>query len=192
MFRPLCLVFVTSFLAVGCKTTEKYLLGNGLGPDGEQVYLNSRDLRKDMFTDFIARHPSFDEEGKIQYLLAGIEHSEYEFIRNGNTFGGERAVSFLRWKRRHSQYRENPIRTAQDFVEHVADGSKASGRSYRVVLPDGRHEPLRLILHNELSSLEATLQVHRLQTSLSESSPEDQTGSVPIAYVPVSSGAHAS
>lgn len=191
MFRWFCLIFVTSLLVVGCKTTEKYLLGNGLGLDGEKVYLNSRDLRKDMFTDFIARHPRFDEEGKIQYLLAGIEHSDYTFLRNGSTFDGEQAVSFLRWKRRRPQYRDNPIRTAQNFVDHVADGSRASGRPYQVVFPDGHHEPLKLILYNELSSLEAALQVHRLRTSLSESSLEDQTGSAPIAYVPVSSGAHA-
>ena len=79
----------------------------------------------------------------------------YQVVRNGVAYSGNQAMQWLRWKRTHPQYKDNPIRTPDDFIERVADGSRNTGLPYEVILPDGRRERLKNLLHNELVSLEA-------------------------------------
>ena len=104
---------------------------------------------------FLAQHAKTNDELKIQYLLACIQDSKYQFVRNGITYSGGEAMQWLRWKRIHPQYKDHPIRTPDDFIERVADGSRNTGLPYEVVLPDGHRERLKNLLRNELVRLEA-------------------------------------
>ncbi|MBI4550581.1 MAG: DUF5329 family protein [Candidatus Omnitrophica bacterium] len=151
----------------------------------QRLYLTHSQIQHERLSIFMHEHADVSEENKIQYLLSCVDGSDYKFIRNGSRYSGSQAMQWLRWKRTHPQYRNAPILTANDFVNRVADGSKASGRPYEVILPDGRRENLKCMLDNELLSLEAALQVRSLEKSLSENSPAKEKAGADAHYAPV-------
>ena len=67
------------------------------------------------------------------------------------------AAKWLRWKMIHPQYFGNPIVTARDFVERVADRSRKSGQFYQVELSSGECLKLLTVLRHELEALEEAL-----------------------------------
>lgn len=178
-------IFITILFIFGCSTVRNEKLGDGLDWDGKRLYLAQIAAQSERLNGFMQEHSEVTEESKIQYLLACVDHSNYGFIRNGGKFSGSQAMQWLRWKRTHPQYRNAPILTANDFVNRVADGSKATGRPYEVVLPDGRRENLKSMLGNELLSLEAALQVRSLHQALSENSPAQEKAGVEPNYAPI-------
>ncbi len=153
--QALLIFFTTSLLISGCATLKISQLGNGLDANGGALYLASSEEQRARAAGFLAQHPELSDELKIQYLLACIQDSQYPLVRNGVTYSGPQAMQWLRWKRTHPQYKDNPIRTPDDFIERVADGSRNTGLPYEVILPDGHRERLKNLLRNELVSLEA-------------------------------------
>ena len=106
-------------------------------------------------------------------------------MRNGIVYSGPDAMRWLRWKRTHPQYKHSPVLTANDFIERVADGSKATGRPYEVILPDGRRQLLKMMLHNELVILESATDNHALELAPVEQSMKEQESPTEVSYPPV-------
>jgi len=94
------------------------------------------------------------ERVKILYLLDATEHSPFEFYRNGWTYDGKATAKHLRKKYRQ---RIKKIRTARDFIEHVASISSKSGRPYLSLPGDGKSYRSGDLLIYELNRLEAFL-----------------------------------
>lgn len=94
--------------------------------------------------------PASLEKDKINYLLARIRFSRYEFIRNGTVYKGPRAAYHLM-----SKYvkRLGLVKTSAEFIDNIASRSNTSGEIYRIRYPDGKEYPVREILHNELYQL---------------------------------------
>ncbi len=70
----------------------------------------------------------------IDGLLHEIKTSEYTFIRNGYSYTGEQAYKWLSWKRYHRQYKNNPIKTEQEFIARVANRSRRTGTPYYIIV----------------------------------------------------------
>lgn len=100
------------------------------------------------------------EAGKIIYLLQEIENSPCRFIRNGKSYAGIEAARHLKWKYSFSRDR---IKTAREFLEHIADRSIKSGKPYRVDI-EGRTYPLRKVLSHELVRLEHFMNARQAAT----------------------------
>ncbi len=58
-----------------------------------------------------------------------------QFIRNGQAYDSETAVSHLRTKLRAAGAR---VRTAEDFIRYCASESSVSGQPYKIRFADGR------------------------------------------------------
>ncbi len=71
---------------------------------------------------------------KIDGLLARIERSEVVFIRNGTEHTGAETAAHLRRKLERTR---PAVASLEEFIEKVASRSWASGKPYRVKLPDG-------------------------------------------------------
>lgn len=80
--------------------------------------------------------PLSDEE--INKLLTFVEHSECQFIRNGQAFSGPVARAHLERKLGYLE-EKHLIVSAEDFIDLAATKSNASGLPYEVRCPDGLH-----------------------------------------------------
>ncbi|MDR2244008.1 MAG: DUF5329 domain-containing protein [Burkholderiales bacterium] len=76
------------------------------------------------------------EEEKITALITSIKDTPEgtQFIRNGKAHSVDDAVSHLNLKYSKAKSR---IKTAEDFIKHVASGSSVSGEAYLIRYPDG-------------------------------------------------------
>jgi len=101
-----------------------------------------------------AEESILQEKARIDYLLEGISACPYNFIRNGRSYDGKRAAAHLRWK--HFR-RRSKVKTAEDFIAQVANGSKMSGEPYGVEFPGKKRYPLRPILEKELKAFDEAL-----------------------------------
>lgn len=182
------LFFITSFFIMGCATLKAGKMGNGLDINGNKLYLESSPEQQARTDAFLGKHVTLNDELRIQYLLTCIQESKYQFVRNGTIYSGDQAMQWLRWKRTHPQYKSNPIRTADDFISRVANGSVNTGRPYEVVFLDGHRETLNSLLANELIRLDAACQIKSLEKSLSENKPGTENNAqerVPALPVPI-------
>ncbi|MBI3316500.1 MAG: DUF5329 family protein [Candidatus Omnitrophica bacterium] len=94
------------------------------------------------------------EQGRIDYLMDRLSHSSYDFIRNGISYNGVRAAKHLKMKMlRHYEKGES----AEYFVDHIANGSRQSGKKYLVRIDDKALYSTQTLLHNELQLLDAEL-----------------------------------
>ena len=149
-------------LSSGCAAFHREAAGNGVDQQGHALFLAPPAQHRRQLQNFLTRYPAPTEEEKIQYLLDGIRNSDYVFVRNRERYSSNKAIGWLRWKRGHAQYRDNPILTAKDFVERVADISRATGWPYQMILPDNSWHHLQAILRNELNALEKRLEASKL------------------------------
>lgn len=79
------------------------------------------------------------EKTKIDALISHIEGLEgATFIRNGSNYDASSAAKFLRakWKKE-----DNKVKTAADFITHVASVSGTSGKPYVIRFKDGKELP---------------------------------------------------
>jgi hypothetical protein len=90
------------------------------------------------------------ERDRIEALLDAVGSSEVVFIRNGKEYEGQEAAAHLRRKLDHADGR---VRTAEQFIEHIASKSSMSGKPYQVRLPDGRTVDNAVWLKERLSEL---------------------------------------
>lgn len=74
------------------------------------------------------------ERDKIQALLNRIETSELIFIRNGSEYSSRDARKHLDLKLSRAG---SAIRTADQFITHIATGSSWTGTPYYIKLRDG-------------------------------------------------------
>jgi hypothetical protein len=74
------------------------------------------------------------ERVRIEALLARIAKSNVTFVRNGAPHTAMDAAAHLRMKWENAG---NRIKTAEDFIEHLASRSYLSGKPYRVILCNG-------------------------------------------------------
>lgn len=92
------------------------------------------------------------EQAKIDALLQSIEtRNDLKFIRLGSVHSSSEAAQMLRVKLRFAGSR---VKTANDFVEHVANAT-VSGSPYYIVYPDGRRTTSVEFLRGELRRIDA-------------------------------------
>lgn len=92
------------------------------------------------------------EKEKIERLLAAVESSDVVFIRNGSEHGPKAAAAHLRSKLSSAGER---VKTARDFIEHLASRSSFSGKPYLIRTKDGAQTPAREWLLKALERIEA-------------------------------------
>jgi uncharacterized protein YlzI (FlbEa/FlbD family) len=79
---------------------------------------------------------ALNEEERITVLIESIRETPEgtHFIRNGKAYSVTDAVSHLNLK--HSKTKSR-VKTAEEFIKHVASGSSVSGEEYLIRYPDG-------------------------------------------------------
>jgi hypothetical protein len=94
-----------------------------------------------------------DEKFKIEALIAAVEaQPDAVFIRNGSEHRAAQAAAHLRMKWRRAGGR---IRTADDFISHLATASSFTGRRYRIRFADGREVDAAVFFRGELAKIDA-------------------------------------
>ena len=91
---------------------------------------------------------------EVEHLLAFLENSDCEMIRNGRSHSGEEAVKHVR--RKYDYYR-NDIASTEDFIELSASRSTMSGKPYKVHCPGQPPVNSRDWLLTELGAFRAGL-----------------------------------
>lgn len=97
---------------------------------------------------------SMSESQKIEHLIASLRNMEGAvFIRNGSEHSAQEAAEHLKakWEKHRSK-----IKTANDFIEHLATKSSMSGELYKIRFADGKTVPTAEVLNRELNQVEAT------------------------------------
>ncbi|MDR2172925.1 MAG: DUF5329 domain-containing protein [Burkholderiales bacterium] len=76
------------------------------------------------------------EEEKITALIESVKDTPEgtQFIRNGKAHSIAEAISHLNLKYSKAKSR---IKTAEDFIKHIASGSSITGEAYLIRYPDG-------------------------------------------------------
>ena len=74
------------------------------------------------------------EQKKIDYLLGEVKASSATFIRNGQEYQAEKAVSHLK---RKLMFAGGRVQTARQFIVGVASRSEESKEPYKMRLPAG-------------------------------------------------------
>ena len=85
------------------------------------------------------------------FLIGQVSASPHRFIRNGQEYSGKEAAAHLRMKYSHAV---SQIRTAKDFILHIASRSLVSGQPYLIVTADVQRYPAQDLFFNELARLE--------------------------------------
>lgn len=102
---------------------------------------------------------SESERRTIEALIASIAAlGDATFIRNGSSYDAASAARFVRekWKSRESE-----VRSAEDFIEHVASVSSTTSKPYLIRYSDGREIKSADYLRAELARVRAADQVSR-------------------------------
>lgn len=92
------------------------------------------------------------EREKIDWLLDQVANANAIFIRNGEEASGKDAAAHLRRKWSSAGDR---IKTAREFIEHLASKSSTSGQPYHIRTPDGVTVESREWFTKQLDSLES-------------------------------------
>jgi hypothetical protein len=93
------------------------------------------------------------ERAKIEGLIAAVEAQKGAvFIRNGKAHRAPQAASHLRMKWQHAG---GKVRSARDFIRHIASASSLTGRKYRIRFADGREVDSAEFFNAELAKIEA-------------------------------------
>ena len=95
---------------------------------------------------------TLNEKQKIEWLIACIAKQEGSFIRNGSEYTPSQAAEHLRMK---WQKGGDKIKTAQDFIKHLASTSSVSGKPYQIQLKNGQRVNVGALLNAELKRISA-------------------------------------
>ncbi len=91
------------------------------------------------------------EAAKIDALIRAIEaRSDLRFLRNEVEYSASEAALHLRMK---LAIAGSQIKTADDFIEHLATGSSVTGKPYLVRFLDGKLVPSAEFLRGELKRI---------------------------------------
>ena len=93
------------------------------------------------------------ESQKIEHLITSMRSLKgASFIRNGSDHTPQEAADHLeaKWKK-HS----DKIKSAEEFIKHLATKSSSSGEVYKIRFADGKIIPTSEVLWKELEQFEA-------------------------------------
>jgi hypothetical protein len=106
----------------------------------------------DDFAEFEIADAVLTEQVKIAKLVGIVASLDgASFIRNGTEYTPEKAAKHLRSKLREAG---DQIRTAEQFIEHIASKSSVSGHPYQLRLPDKSVVPAEIFLRDRLREIE--------------------------------------
>ena len=90
------------------------------------------------------------EKQKIETLIKTVAASDVRFIRNGEEHGPVEAAEHLhsKWQRA-----EEEVKTLNDFIEHIASRSSASGQPYQIKLKNGEIVPAKTWMQEQAKNL---------------------------------------
>jgi hypothetical protein len=92
------------------------------------------------------------ESQKIDALIAAVDQlKDARFVRNGTEYDCKAAADHMRRKRKAAGDR---VKTARDFIAHVASKSSRSGEPYRIKFKDGKETTSGEFLTKELEKVE--------------------------------------
>jgi len=93
------------------------------------------------------------EAQKIQALIASVEQLDGAvFIRNGTEHDAAKAAAHLR---RKLGYAGKRVKTAEQFIDHLATGSSMTGKPYRIRFKDGQSVDSAVYFREQLRRLES-------------------------------------
>lgn len=92
------------------------------------------------------------DQAMIDALLSAVERSGCTMERNGEQHDAKKAADHLRMKLERAGSR---VQTIEQFIEHIATGSSASGRPYRVFCPGAAPVSSRDWMRARVQSLRA-------------------------------------
>ena len=78
---------------------------------------------------FIALANPDHTDREIKHMMGYIASADCRFIRNGKEYGAEEARKHLQRKYEHAR---RWVKTAEDFIQHVATKSSMSGEPYKI------------------------------------------------------------
>ena len=138
-------IFFTLFMFLGLSSV---LCGGGR----EEPFLVTWPT-PDSVAQYRADHPQVFSSGieKINYLIDRVKMSQCLFFRNGAEYDAKEGAKFLRWKWLRPKWRK--IRTAEEFVKMITNGSTMSGQPYYAIYPDGNRVEFMGIMERELNFL---------------------------------------
>lgn len=97
--------------------------------------------------------PAMSEAQKIEALIASVEQLRGAvFIRNGTEHDAGKAAGHLR---RKLDYAGKRVKTAEQFIKHLATGSSMTGKPYRIRFADGQSIESAAYFRAQLRKLEA-------------------------------------
>jgi hypothetical protein len=97
--------------------------------------------------------PGLSERAKIDALIASVGQLRGAvFIRNGTEHDSARAAAHLRRKLGAAGKR---VKTADQFITHLATGSSITGKPYKIRFADGRTVESAQYFREQLRRLEA-------------------------------------
>lgn len=162
-FPVYILIGLFFFPLLGCKTIQQKSTSSLMSSQvisSESFFHSDGDVQssKDLEA-FLEKYKSIkcEEQAKIDYLLDVVKKSHLTFVRNGESYSSDKAAKWLRWKMHHPQYKDDPIDSAEEFVQRVANGSVQSGMPYKLILPNGEYVNAGFALEHELQTLEKDL-----------------------------------
>jgi hypothetical protein len=104
-----------------------------------------------MFCAGISAAISPEEDVKVLALINSIKEAPQgtAFIRNGTKHDAQAAVKHLLRKYKSAKKR---LKTAQEFIDHVASFSSFSGKEYRILFPSGKEMSAREFFYERLAA----------------------------------------
>ena len=101
----------------------------------------------------VAPAPALSEREKIDALIASVERLRGAvFIRNGTEHDSAKAAAHLRRKLGAAGKR---VKTADQFISHLATGSSMTGKPYKIRFADGRTVESAQYFREQLRRLES-------------------------------------
>ncbi|MDR2198858.1 MAG: DUF5329 family protein [Deltaproteobacteria bacterium] len=89
---------------------------------------------------------------RVDALLSLLSsRTDVTFVRNEKEYPVDKAVSHLRSKLKRAGSR---IKTAEEFVDHLASKSSMSGKPYQVILPGGEKVDAGVFFHELLREVD--------------------------------------
>jgi len=155
---------------------------------GADTYLDSVPNHQARVETYLQRGQNISEREKIIFLLDVVNGAESVFLRNGKRYDSDQANRWLRWKLSHPEFHKSLVVTARQFIDYVATRSNRTGKPYQVIMPNGQRYDLAMLLHNELTRLEAAIELSKMNINALANSQQALQGSSGAGLVVATAG----
>ena len=98
----------------------------------------------------LSQNKEMSEKDKINYLLGKLETPGLKFVRNGEEHSGKEAKSHME---RKLNYAGNKMSTVDQFIDYLGTKSSLTGKTYYVILADGKKIESAVWLRSQLDLL---------------------------------------